>query len=313
MNSELSQNLSSGALVQLEDVVASAQLNHTFFPVKPEVPGVVLYYVDGLESVTPDTFEPEDLQIADYKKSSLLENQKIKKSQAVCKLVSTEDWNIILMITEELAEKLEEDDTIRIRFCKDGYTVNAGYSLLQREGNYYLNLSLSNGMIRYANERFLDIELVLNVEDGLKIPNSAITTKEFFTVPKNYFTTGADSDKQGILVSRIIDDKQTVEFVTPTIYYEANDQYYIDETDVVKGEVIVRSDSSETYTIGSDVAELEGVYNINKGYAVFRQIEILYQNTEYSIVKKKTNYGIALYDHIALEGDKIHENQFTVN
>ena len=54
---------------------------------------------------------------------------------------------------------------------------------------------------------------------------------------------------------------------------------------------------------------LIGVYNINKGYAVFKQINILYENDEYAIVEPKTSYGIALYDHIALDGSMIQDNQ----
>ena len=61
--------------------------------------------------------------------------------------------------------------------------------------------------------------------------------------------------------------------------------------------------------LGSDTAVLKGVYNINKGYAVFKQIDILYQNEEYTVVRTGTSYGIALYDHIALDGSKVKENE----
>ncbi len=57
---------------------------------------------------------------------------------------------------------------------------------------------------------------------------------------------------------------------------------------------------------------LKGVYNINKGYAVFKQIDILAQNNKYTIVDTGTSYGVALYDHIALDGSKIKENQLVV-
>ena len=73
------------------------------------------------------------------------------------------------------------------------------------------------------------------------------------------------------------------------------------------GTIIKKPDSNETYTI-KETKDLKGVYNINKGYAVFKQIDILYQNEEYSVLKKGTDYGISLYDHIALEGDSIEEN-----
>jgi len=53
-------------------------------------------------------------------------------------------------------------------------------------------------MIRYAKERFIEVELLLNEETGLKIPNSAVSAmfkhsifielspKIFNTLPKKY-------------------------------------------------------------------------------------------------------------------------------
>ena len=95
---------------------------------------------------------------------------------------------------------------------------------------------------------------------------------------------GGDSDADGLLVSSTNKNgKTTTEFVSPTIYYTTDDYYYIDSENVT-------------------------VYNVNKGYAVFKQIDILYQSKEYTIVKTGTSYGISLYDHIALDGAKINED-----
>jgi hypothetical protein len=104
-------------------------------------------------------------------------------------------------------------------------------------------------------------------------------------------------------------EQDTVTLVEPTIYYESDTAYYIDDESVSNGDIIAKTDSSSTYTIGKDVESLMGVYNINKGYAVFKQINILSQNENYAIVETKTSYGVALYDHIALEGNKIKEDQ----
>ena len=60
--------------------------------------------------------------------------------------------------------------------------------------------------------------------------------------------------------------------------------------------------------IVGETDSLEGVYCINQGYAVFRQVDILDQNEEYAILKQGTDYGVALYDHIALKGNTVKEN-----
>ena len=38
-------------------------------------------------------------------------------------------------------------------------------------------------------------------------------------------------------------------------------------------------------------------------------IDILYQNEEYAIIARGTNYGLSQYDHIALDGSIIEENE----
>ena len=71
--------------------------------------------------------------------------------------------------------------------------------------------------------------------------------------------------------------------------------------------VIIKPDSAETYTI-SQKANLSGVYNINKGYALFKQIKVLCESDEYYIVESGSNYGLSNYDHIALDGESVTEN-----
>ena len=120
---------------------------------------------------------------------------------------------------------------------------------------------------------------------------------------------GGDSTADGLLIERTDKNgKSSTEFVVPTIYYETDDYCYIDSEKVQAGERLIKPNSTETYVVGTDTASLQGVYNVNKGYAVFKQIDLLYQSEEYSIVKTGTTYGINLYDHIALDSSKVNEN-----
>ena len=54
-------------------------------------------------------------------------------------------------------------------------------------------------MITFSTERFINIELLLENESGLKIPNTSIAEKEFFMVPKEYITKGGKQGKEGVL------------------------------------------------------------------------------------------------------------------
>ena len=82
--------------------------------------------------------------------------------------------------------------------------------------------------------------------------------------------------------------------------------YYVDKSDLKAGDVLVKPDSQSRFEI-KETGSLEGVYSINKGYAVFRQISVLDKNEDYCIVETGTPYGIAQFDHIVLDGSTVNE------
>lgn len=311
LNTEIAQSVNTNALSELSELVNKAEANQTFYQMKSNEDGVIVYEVDGFENYTIEDVVNEEINYTGYTAKHLFENNTVKKSDPVYKRINSENWNIIIPISEKLAKELNEHTSVKIRFCKDDYTTNASCSIIKQDDKYYLNVYLKKAMIRYANDRFVDVELVMNEKSGLKIPQTAITKKEFFTIPKEYFTVGGDSNKPGLMLKHTVDGENTVKLINPTLYYETEEYYYVDSEEVSEGDLVLMSDSQSTYQIGTDKASLVGVYNINKGYAVFKQINIIYENEEYAIVETKTSYGIALYDHIALDASEIKENQLT--
>lgn len=312
LDSQLTKTLSVNALNELSDAIDSAEANNTFYKKKSEKPGIIVYYTDGYENITTDNFSSDHLISTNYKKVSLENSTQVSAQDAAYKRINSEKWNVILPISDTVAKQISENEYIKIRFCKDDFTITVPFSLMKKDGSYYITLTLRTAMIRYVNDRFVDVELVLSEKTGLKIPNSSITSKEFYTVPKKYFTQGGNSSAPGLLIQNNNSKKNAVTLVQPTIYYESKKAYYIDDEYVNAGDIVVQNDSSSKYTIGDDIGTLTGVYNINKGYAVFKQISILSQNDNYAIVDPKTDYGIALYDHIALDGSKVKENQLVI-
>ena len=98
-------------------------------------------------------------------------------------------------------------------------------------------------------------------------------------------------------------------FVTPTIFYETEDSLYIDNESVKADDEIRLPDSIKRYRVGTKTGKLKGVFNVNKGYAIFNRVEVLFQNNDYSVISSGTTYGISLYDHIALDGKDVSENE----
>lgn len=312
LNTEIAQSVNLNALADLSSAVIDAQGKNTFFQYTSPEDGIIVYEIDGYENYTIEDIISSEFTYNNYKETHLFSQNTVNVGDPVYKRVNSEYWNIIIPISESLARDLADKTAVRVRFCKDNFELDTACSLMKNNEQYYLNLSFNKGMIRYVNDRFIDVELVMSEKTGLKIPQSAITSKEFFTIPKKCFTQNEEKSNQtGLLIKTTQNGTETINLISPTVYYETDDYYYVDSEVVSEGDIVIMPNSSSTYIIGTDKDSLIGVYNINKGYAVFKQINIIYENEDYAIVETKTTYGIALYDHIALNADEIKENQLT--
>ncbi len=305
LSSSLQQLYSMTAVSEMSDAITAAEAQGTFHRYYGMSPGVVVYVTDGLEGTTLENFSKDSFDSSRLNYTNLKGQDKVLNGQAVYKLINSEHWNLVLQISKETAQQFAETNYVEILFKEDGAKTWTACSLQQKAGDYYLILSLDDSMERYASSRFINIELLTDEKSGLKIPNSSITQKEFYTIPKAYFYQGDDSNNLGVMVNH---GKNGSEFITPTIYYETEECYYVDQEELSKGDQLMKADSQDSYTVGSDTDSLNGVYNVNKGYAVFKQIEPIYENEDYTIVKTGTSYGISLYDHIVLQGNLVKEN-----
>jgi hypothetical protein len=103
------------------------------------------------------------------------------------------------------------------------------------------------------------------------------------------------------------DGTVTVEKIDSIVYSSDNDFCYVDGNDVSAGQYIIREDSTDRYQLAL-TAMVKGVYNVNKGYTIFRKVEIINESEEYYIISKSGS-AVSQYDHIVLNGDSVVEGQ----
>lgn len=274
--------------------------------------GIVLYSTDGYENLKLEDMTAELFDEENYERNYLVNNGLVAAGDPVYKLVTGEDWSVVIQVDKDVADRLVNDEEyVEVRFLKNQYTAwGQAASYTNEAGDTFVSLTFSNSMINFCTDRFIDIELLLDEETGLKIPNSAIVTKEFFIVPKSYVTKGGANGNDGVLLETYSEEGEaTTQFVETEIYEETETEYYLDDSTLRAGNYIVMPETGEKFAVGK-TGSLKGVYNINKGYADFKQIIILYDNDEYSVVKSNTNYGLNVYDYIVLNADMVKDNQF---
>ena len=304
LESQVEQLYSVSAMESMGDSLDAAVASGSFNIYTSPVPGLVVYSIDGLEDITVDNFVSDSFDISNYSNVNLKAQESVVAGQAVYKVITSDHWNLVFEVDKNLYDSLQGETYLKIKFLEDENETWTNLEFAEKAGKYYLVLTLDDSMDRYADSRFVHVKIINNNISGLKIPNSSIVEKNFYTIPKGYMIQGNNDDEVGFLLQSGGDNV----FVTPTVYYETDDFYYVDNEILTRGDKLIKPNSKETYVVGSDMGKLEGVYNVNKGYAVFKQIEILYQNDDYSIIKTGTNYGISMYDHIVLQGDEVEEN-----
>lgn len=268
--------------------------------------GIIAYSTDGYETMQLKDISEATFSKENYEKSDLKNNMEVKAGSPVYKLIKNDNWTVVILLQEETAEEMREIELVRVRFSKDQETAVAEFSI-QEMGNLSLGvLTMDSSMIRYAKERYLDLELILEDESGLKIPKSAVIDKKFYLISEEYLTQGGNSKETGVLVKK---EEGAAKFQSVNIYDrdEETGMAYLGTDAFDEDTILVKPDSTDTCVLNR-TESIKGVYNINKGYAVFRQVHILCESDEYYIVEAGSDYGLSNYDHIALNGADVNEN-----
>ncbi len=270
--------------------------------------GVIVYSTDGMEELKAEDVNSKHFKKTDYKKTEFTNNRKISSGDPVYKIITDDSWCLLIEISEDTKKQLSEKSSVKINFKKDNQELRASVSFLENKKNPVLCLTFYHSMVRYADERYLDIELIMEDESGLKIPKSAETSKNFYIVPNTYLTKGGDSNNDGVMRQREdVDGNSITEFLKTTVYFEQDELVYLDPNEFEQGDVLIKPDSAETYPL-KETRSLKGVFSINKGYAVFKQIKILCESDDYYIIEEGNSFGLSNYDHIALNSQNIKEN-----
>lgn len=309
--------LSNSNIIELLDSIGGTSQSVEFISFcKAKNSGIVMYWTDGYESLTPETVTKEVFNNKDYKKQQLISSELLANGDAAYKVCTDEHWSIVIPIEQEWGKQLEKEEYVKVRFQKNQEEAWGKVKLYYNaDENYYLQLSFTNSMISFVTDRFLDIELILHDEKGLKIPNSSIVEKEFILIPEDYLTQSGTEKSTGVLREKALEDgTMSTEYVSVSVYNKSEEEdgsvyYYVDDTSLRNGDRLYKPNSTEQYVV-SRRGTLVGVYNMNKGYADFRRIIVLYKNDEYSIVQSNTDYGLNVYDFIVLDADAVNENDF---
>ena len=266
--------------------------------------GVVSMALDGLEGMTAELLTAEAFDASKHPKVVLQNGQMVESGTSVYKLIDSEEWKLVFEITENDREKFSGEKTLTLTFKGTDLEVSGAFETVQgADGAVYGQITLDRYMVQFIDKRYVSIQIETENSIGLKIPISAVVYKNYFQVPKSFLT--ADGE---LLVEVYGEDgSRSVEKVEPVTYSTQEEYCYVDASSFQAGQYICQEDSNERYQL-TQTQQLPGVYNMNRGYTVFRKIQILDESEEYYIISPADS-AVSVYDHIVLNGSTVAENQ----
>ncbi len=310
LEAEVMEYMNLNALDNLGSMMDEAGIS--FEQVKADQAGIVSYGVDSYEGLQPSAISEAVFDRSSYTKSKTQSGKLIEKGAPVYKTITSDQWSVVFPMSEEDIKAYGDKKNLTVGFSGRDLKATGSFSVMTgTDGKSFGKLDLDKYMVQFVSDRYVNFEIVSDRVDGLKIPVTAVTKKDFYLVPMDYMTQGGDSSDTGFNKEVYSESGTSVVFVPTEIYYSEGNNYYIemDQADGFKaGDYIVKPNSTERYQIGASNS-LQGVYNINKGYAVFKQIDVLVSNDEYYTVKKNMTYGLAVYDHIVLNAESVNEGE----
>lgn len=267
--------------------------------------GIIEFYTDGYESLTVEQINDSSFDSSKYQKKNIINGDMIEANSPIYKTIVNENWNVVIKLNENQLKNYNDITKVEVYFPSKGIKTTADFKLV----NNYGVLTLNKYLIQFSDTRFVDVYISGITKTGLKIPKTSVAEKEFYTIPSDYLTKGGDSNDSGVLIEQINNNGDTLAIFTSCDVIENKDGLcYIDTSDIEKGCVLNKPDSTEKYKIES-TAKLKGVYNVNIGMTDFRHINIMSEKNGYYIVESGTTYGVQVYDQIILNAALVKDKQ----
>ena len=299
-------------LAQNKEELAQKYGQNAYITVAASKEGIVSFLSDGLESLNQQTVT-KDIFVNKKKMKDLRSDKKQKAGVPAYRLIEGQDWQLMIPLSKNdysrLKKREEDTQTIQVTFHKDNFTTPTKYHCLKKDEKYYVVLSFDNYIQRYLNQRYLYVSLTLSETEGLKIPSSSLVKKEVYKIPKSFLANGGNSSKkEQVNIMKTNKKGEKVLTQTSVDVYKTDEEYvYVSSRDLTRGTVISETNKEKIYTL-KDTTQIQGVYIVNRGYTIFKQVEMIERNEDYCIVSAQ-NSGIELYDRIILNSDTVKEDQ----
>ncbi len=285
---------------------------------KVQKSGVISYTFDGFEAYNFENYTLDILHQS-LKSTDLIQKQSVQQGEPLYKIVDNYLYYIVSEIDAYAAKHLQDRKYVTLYFPEKNQSIDVRKVEVRKVDNkYYATYEVDRYFDLFFNDRFIDYKMSYSDYGGIKIPNSAVTTKSLYEVPES----AIQEVKGNMIIQKVVYSNQDVthEEIIPVqikVYYIDGDTAYIRSMD--EANPLASTDNiqyvedptaavsaKETTVLGQPI-DVEGVYVLNKGYTDFKRIETIYEAESFRIIKDNERYSVGLYDKIATDASNTQE------
>ncbi|MFO7887536.1 MAG: HlyD family efflux transporter periplasmic adaptor subunit [Eubacteriales bacterium] len=157
----------------------SAYISSKKINIYSKTSGLVSYKIDNAEKIFNirriDSFTSGDYNIVNLEEN-ITKKENLDVNDPILKVIDNFKWYIMINL-ENI--KLENNEFINMRIIKNNEIIKGKIKKKQiNETNTFLIIEGDKFFYDYFNERYLDVELILDKYNGIKIKNDSIIEKE---------------------------------------------------------------------------------------------------------------------------------------
>ena len=267
--------------------------------------GLVSFIIDGYESSKIENYSDEIIKKYDSVKVST-QKKEVVSGDNIYKIIKNPEFSIAFDSSYDY-DNYQKSNNVYVKFVYENVTTNGRIeSFIGNDGKKHFKLKITDYPEKFIDKRIVEFEIENKKISGYKVPIKSLVSKNCYMIPKTMVEKDVETNED---IFYKVGVNGVREKFTCNISKEDTNYYYISIDDSLSklkyGDVLINR-YNDTYSL-SEVTQLNGVYNMNKGYAIFKNVDIIDKTNEYAIVKKQTANGISLYDHICLNASDIKE------
>ena len=307
------------ALINESGDLSSKLVGMSYEPCYSDGTGFFMNWYDGLENVQPEALDSSVFLSENYSRNALRGGAEVALGDPIYKIAPDNRFTLAFLISDTEIASYGTKKSLSVRM-EDGLEITGSFSLSKtRDGKNLGVLTFLKYGGNYLTERFRSFRILDKTVSGFKIPESSIVTKSFYVVPEAFVTQGGGGNQWGVTTAG---SNGSPVFHPATVYFkddaEGSPNFIIGEgvayvmgEDLYPGmELQSSGDLAETMKLGVK-ASVEGCFQVNNGYCIFKPI-VRIQNsidTSYVIVSDQVKGSLKSYDRILLYGEGHEENE----